>query len=1030
MWSTRAARIASLLKDMTKPTAGQRPNYGPHLIVTTEQDFSTFASEFEAAGKSVNLLLPALPSMDQVRGNVGGAASAPLDILRALEYRGSVRDRKRLRRTFFQSSTAVPIPPGLVTSPYHVVLTTYKAFLEDYSHLCQIPYQVALLDDGMSWMGLSSLDPNGYLGRIWEAGGIWSASDKHIGMAGTSEKPWDFDVKENDDDKDRKPGLAASSGSDTEDDEPSKKEEDIKKEKKKKKKKGAIQKKDRDGNSPCVGLTARHRLLTASSMHARHRDTLYAAPVPSLLSFLMPHYAEVTREEWDRSRINTDPESMDHVRKLIGRSVIVYTGVPQQESSLYRLALDAMNGVKLGALIKNEDTDSADEVVTEEQFVISSKIIHSRRLALSWFPESCSIRSELGQASLAPVLNAMSESNSHGYVCEEVVTASSTTSSGAGGAITGTQAYRLAIRCGRYFGSEQGLRQHVAALHAPPGTWLCRTCGGDCGTSQARTHHERYCGANGVTPGGGGPTVGGGMSTVGQGVGSSQGAQKHGAVGNKTKQSGGPVGVPVPEDKDADGSFRVPGYRGVWVNPAGKHFVKIEGVPLTKDGGKGDGTSASAILFDTIEETAKRYDETVNERGNATTTELNFRVDGTRILYEDSSSAAGRGLEMLGGGTSSVVPALSVINIKDLPKNVKPLLRDPKQTSRTGGNNSKRYVYAYRGVCRQARKGHDRWQSQISFGGTNHYLGTFDSEWDAAAIYAWAHLILYGEEATRQAQKEGEDAAAAYEQEKKDIASGKIIIPPPKPAKQKKKKGPAKKKAEEKKDGEKAKQNPKEKKEEKAQSKPKAIKPGDGKATSESGEKLNKGTKLLKKRPVPTGALAKSPSKSSKSGEPNKSSSVPTVVPFVARSPILAPRRAHGDKSDKQMIVHSSIRLTALRVLRCTAPPAGSLCVLGRVSVDLEKASKLLGLGAIPLGGTAADVDCNIGGTVGSCSEAAARIQYTPTSVCDFQISALNDSDIVTLNGERIQSNMGTFPLLGDDVCTVGSRVFVFLLPK
>jgi hypothetical protein len=71
---------------------------------------------------------------------------------------------------------------------------------------------------------------------------------------------------------------------------------------------------------------------------------------------------------------------------------------------------------------------------------------------------------------------------------------------------------------------------------------------------------------------------------------------------------------------------------------------------------------------------------------------------------------------------------------KDLPKDVKPLLRDPRQTSRTGGN-SKRHIYAYRGVCRQARKGHDRWQSQISFGGTNHYLGTFDSEWDAAAIY-------------------------------------------------------------------------------------------------------------------------------------------------------------------------------------------------------------------------------------------------------------------------------------------------------
>jgi hypothetical protein len=93
---------------------------------------------------------------------------------------------------------------------------------------------------------------------------------------------------------------------------------------------------------------------------------------------------------------------------------------------------------------------------------------------------------------------------------------------------------------------------------------------------------------------------------------------------------------------------------------------------------------------------------------------------------------------------------LSVQIQQDLPPDVKPLLRDPRQTSRTGGN-SKRHIYAYRGVCRydrsatliellaiqyisqfgaypcrQQRKGHDRWQSQISFMGVNHYLGTFD----------------------------------------------------------------------------------------------------------------------------------------------------------------------------------------------------------------------------------------------------------------------------------------------------------------
>ena len=63
---------------------------------------------------------------------------------------------------------------------------------------------------------------------------------------------------------------------------------------------------------------------------------------------------------------------------------------------------------------------------------------------------------------------------------------------------------------------------------------------------------------------------------------------------------------------------------------------------------------------------------------------------------------------------------------------------------------------------------------------------------------AWAHLILYGEEATRQAQKEGEEAAAAYEQEKRDIAAGKIPEPQQKP---KKKKQPRKATSTEKGDG-------------------------------------------------------------------------------------------------------------------------------------------------------------------------------------------------------------------------------------
>jgi len=179
--------------------------------------------------------------------------------------------------------------------------------------------------------------------------------------------------------------------------------------------------------------------------------------------------------------------------------------------------------------------------------------------------------------------------------------------------------------------------------------------------------------------------------------------------------------------------------------------VKVEGKRLPESDG-----SDEILYFDSIDDAARKYDEVLRQQKKKNQKlEYNFKNDGTRIQYEDNTLASNSGVA---GSASNVVPALSVINIKvsfacayvlvsfpvcllvcpfayqDLPPDVKPLLRDPRQTSRTGGN-SKRHIYAYRGVCRQARKGHDRWQSQISFMGVNHYLGTFDSEWDAAAIY-------------------------------------------------------------------------------------------------------------------------------------------------------------------------------------------------------------------------------------------------------------------------------------------------------
>lgn len=119
---------------------------------------------------------------------------------------------------------------------------------------------------------------------------------------------------------------------------------------------------------------------------------------------------------------------------------------------------------------------------------------------------------------------------------------------------------------------------------------------------------------------------------------------------------------------------------------------------------------------------------------------------------------------------------------------------------------------------------------------------------------------MYGEEATRQAQKEGEEAAAAYEQEKRDIASGKIKIPEPsKPEKKKKVK-------KEKKDS-----DPKEKTTSTTPAKgEKAVAP-EGVQSSEKAEKTTKKRK----------SLAKDTSGSEK--KPRASQRVETIAPVLAK---------------------------------------------------------------------------------------------------------------------------------------------------
>jgi hypothetical protein len=418
-WSSRHGRTANLLQELSKNDS----NFGPHLIVTVEPDVDRFAQEFRAVNSHLRLM-----------------SMVHTESLRCLRYTGSAPQRAKLRKQF-------PDASGLPEAPFHVIITSYAHFLTDYLHFCQLPFEVVIVDDGVSWMAAAQSDQNSPMGRVWDEA-IWSKNDHQMGLAGAVEKEWDFSADNFD-------------------------ETTIK--------------------EAWVGLTARHRVATSSTLKVQQRSSSDTVPVSGIVNFIAPHFAEAVREEWDRSRITTDTPSMKHFQKLVTRSMVVHDSAADQKDTL-KLALDALQGELPTA--ERSDDPNVPELIPDESFVSDGKVAFSRRSALLWLGslEESWLRYELGVVKFQHILDAMKASAAHGHLCEEIVTASSMTSSGATGQVTGTMAYRLATRCGRHFGSEQGLRQHHSALHAPPGTWLCRTCGSDCVTSQARTHHERSCG--------------------------------------------------------------------------------------------------------------------------------------------------------------------------------------------------------------------------------------------------------------------------------------------------------------------------------------------------------------------------------------------------------------------------------------------------------------------------------------------------------------------------------------------------------
>jgi hypothetical protein len=430
-WSTRHGRIADTLRTMIHPSTTTTKtttiydscdeNFGPHLIITTENDAFRFGKEFYKYNRHSRFF-----NNDTNENNQ----------LYSLTYGGSKVQRRNLRKLFTHAN-------GTRSASFHVLITSYDTFLEDLLHFCQIPFDTVVLDDGVAWM--ASREQNSTLGLIWHSA-LFSTNDQYNGLAGTTFKEWDY----------------------TKDDFT----ETLTKE-------------------AWIGLTARHRIATGSTFACSNDQSTQLIPVSNLLEFLLPQFFTDIKEEWDKSKIWNDMISMDYYRKLLSRLIVVYSDNSSAQDMLC-LAQNALVGKLLSSDRSNDPP--VPLVYTDDDFISGGKALLRPMIRWLGLPQTSWLRYALGKANLQHILDSMKVSTFFGPFCEQTTTSSSLTSAGATGQISGAAAFRLAVRCGRHFGSELGLRQHLSAQHAPFGTWLCRTCSADCVTSQARTYHEKSCG--------------------------------------------------------------------------------------------------------------------------------------------------------------------------------------------------------------------------------------------------------------------------------------------------------------------------------------------------------------------------------------------------------------------------------------------------------------------------------------------------------------------------------------------------------
>lgn len=311
---------------------------------------------------------------------------------------------------------------------------------------------------------------------------------------------------------------------------------------------------------------------------------------------------------------------------------------------------------------------------------------------------------------------------------------------------------------------------------------------------------------------------------------------------------------------------------------------------------------------------------------------------------------------------------------------------------------------------------------------------------------AWAHLILYGEDATKKAQEEGEIAVATYEQEQKDIADGKI--PAPLPSKTKKKKAATKTST-----ATSTKGRGRKKVEKstivRSSSKKDLSFLEDMKPTYSKMSNSFQGMKVTSDKDDDALIMEVLPRiLASRQKETRGSSYCVPVSKLTTKFPTgcalllglssvdfgwnlesfyrSTQHIARGNEDAMRFLLKSEFDEDGMNT-RFRTIVKGFPCFIGKASKHTEEAASTLGFYGAGLGGTIGDVDCNIGGIDGSCSEMAAVISYSQEEN-SFQFTACGTEDLISVNGEKVDSSGGSISIGNKAICSIGSRVFMFIL--